>query len=167
MSTDLARRCKQFKAVAKALKEKNITSYLIHPARMKVQHNGRSHLFDTPGEVFTFLKELNCVWFTKVYPWNLMQFIVFFLVCAVLGLNVYVECESVYPAIRSLLLISTFSTNSYFSCGELYYIYRRVYFILTISTGLSKLVGLGPFSPHLCFSSSPEKRLNCFSYCWQ
>lgn len=61
MSADLARRRKQFRPAAKALKEKNITGYLIHPARMKVQYKGRCHIFNTPGEVFTFLKELNCV----------------------------------------------------------------------------------------------------------
>lgn len=87
MSVDLTRRCKQFKSVAKALKEKNITGYIIQPAQMKVQYNGRSHLFDTPGEVLTFLKELNRVCFTKVYLWDLMQFIGVILVCALLGLN--------------------------------------------------------------------------------
>lgn len=61
MSADLARRRKQFRPAAKALKEKNITGYLIHPARMKVQYKGRSHLFNTPGEVHTFLKELSNV----------------------------------------------------------------------------------------------------------
>ena len=45
MSEDLARRHKQFRPATKALKEKNITGYLIHPARMKVQYKGRSHLF--------------------------------------------------------------------------------------------------------------------------
>ena len=48
MSADLARRRKQFRPAAKALKEKNITGYLIHPARMKVQYKGQSHLFNTP-----------------------------------------------------------------------------------------------------------------------
>uniref|UniRef100_A0A673W4H9 L1 transposable element RRM domain-containing protein n=1 Tax=Salmo trutta TaxID=8032 RepID=A0A673W4H9_SALTR len=56
MSADLARRRKQFRPAAKALKEKNTTGYLIHPAWMKVQYKGRSHIFNTPGEVFTFLK---------------------------------------------------------------------------------------------------------------
>jgi hypothetical protein len=60
MSADLARRRKQFRPAAKALKEKNITGN-IHPAQMKVQYKGRSHLFNTQGEVHTFLKELSNV----------------------------------------------------------------------------------------------------------
>jgi hypothetical protein len=48
---------------------------------MKVQHNGRSNLFDTPGEVFTFLKELKRVWFIMVFLWDKMQFIVSSYLC--------------------------------------------------------------------------------------
>jgi hypothetical protein len=61
MSANLARYRKKYRSATKAMKEKNITCYLFHPAWMKVQHNGRSNLFDTPGEVFTFLKELKRV----------------------------------------------------------------------------------------------------------
>jgi hypothetical protein len=54
MNVDLARRCKEFKPAAKALKEKNITGYHIHPVRMKVQYNGRSLLFAPPGKSIHF-----------------------------------------------------------------------------------------------------------------
>jgi hypothetical protein len=42
---------------------------------MKVQYNSRSHLFDTPRE------ELNRVWITKVYRWDLTQLLDFSCFC--------------------------------------------------------------------------------------
>lgn len=135
MSADLASRRKQFTPATIDLKEKNITDYLIHPTRMKVQYNGRCHLFDTPRE------ELNRVWITKVYRWNLAQFIGFilFLLSWDWTANVYFEFGSDYSTIWPLHVSGTVSvTVTEFYNTRYYGTFTGEYILVLILTGRRK-----------------------------
>uniref|UniRef100_A0A671SCF4 L1 transposable element RRM domain-containing protein n=1 Tax=Sinocyclocheilus anshuiensis TaxID=1608454 RepID=A0A671SCF4_9TELE len=58
MSPDLAKRCKQMIPALKALKERKVSCYLVHPARIKIlTEDGKSRFFETSGEAFKYLED--------------------------------------------------------------------------------------------------------------
>ncbi|RXN33844.1 LINE-1 type transposase domain-containing 1 [Labeo rohita] len=57
MSPDLAKRRKLMIPALKAFKERKVSCYLVHPARIKIlTEDGKFRFFETPGEVFKYLE---------------------------------------------------------------------------------------------------------------
>lgn len=57
MSPDLAKRRKQMIPALKAFKERKVSCYLVHPARIKILiEDGKFQFFETPGEAFKYLE---------------------------------------------------------------------------------------------------------------
>lgn len=59
LSVEVQKQRRQYNDVKRKLHELNLDFGLIFPAKMRIMHEGRRHLFNTPGEVEAFIQRLH------------------------------------------------------------------------------------------------------------